>query len=51
MPKDALDVERLPHFTRDEFAAAFDSILEKVERGCDPILIRSAVTPDLLLMG
>ena len=51
MPKDALDVERLLHFTRDEFAAAFDSILEKVERGCDPILIRSPRTPDLLLMG
>ena len=51
MLTEAIDIESLCHVTREELAANFDSILEKIENGCDPILICSAGTPDLILMG
>lgn len=46
-----IDVEKLPSVTREELEQDVDAVMERVENGESPILIRSAGTTDLLLFG
>ena len=46
-----IDVEKLPSVTREELEQDIDAVMERVENGESPILIRSAGTTDLLLFG
>ena len=46
-----IDIEKLPSVTREELEQDIDAVMERVENGESPILIRSAGTTDLLLFG
>ena len=46
-----IDIEKLPSVTREELEQDVDAVMERVENGESPILIRSAGTTDLLLFG
>lgn len=46
-----IDVEKLPSVTREELEQDVDAVIERVENGESPILIRSTGTTDLLLFG
>lgn len=46
-----IDIEKLPSVTREELEQDIDAVMEWVENGESPILIRSAGTTDLLLFG
>ena len=46
-----IDVEKLPSVTREELEQDVDAVMERVENGESPILIRSTGTTDLLLFG
>ena len=46
-----IDVEKLPSVTREELEQDIDAVMERVENGESPILIRSAGTTDLLLFS
>ena len=46
-----IDVEKLPSVTREELEQDVDAVMERVENGESPILIRSAGKTDLLLFG
>lgn len=46
-----IDIEKLPSVTREELEQDVDAVMERVENGESPILIRSAETTDLLLFG
>ena len=46
-----IDLEKLPSVTREELEQDVDAVMERVENGESPILIRSAGTTDLLLFG
>ena len=46
-----IDVEKLPSVTREELEQDVDAVMERVENGESPILIRSVGTTDLLLFG
>lgn len=46
-----IDIEKLPSVTREELEQNVDAIMERVEAGESPILIRSAGNADLLLFG
>ena len=46
-----IDVEKLPSVTREELEQDVDAVMERVENGESPILIRSAGTTDLLLFS
>lgn len=45
------DIEKLPSVTREELEQDVDAVMERVENGESPILIRSTGTTDLLLFG
>ena len=49
--RDKIDIEKLPSVTREELEQDIDAVMERVENGESPILIRSAGTTDLLLFG
>ena len=42
-----IDIEKLPSVTREELEQDIDAVMERVENGESPILIRSAGTTDL----
>ena len=46
-----IDIEKLPSVTREELEQDVDAVMERVENGESPILIRSTGTTDLLLFG
>ena len=46
-----IDIEKLPSVTREELEQDVDAVMERVENGESPILIRSAGITDLLLFG
>lgn len=46
-----IDIEKLPSVTREELERDVDAVMERVENGESPILIRSTGTTDLLLFG
>ena len=46
-----IDIEKLPSVTREELEQDIDAVMERVENGESPILIRSAGTTDLLLFS
>ena len=46
-----IDIEKLPSVTREELEQDIDAVMERVENGESPILIRSAGKTDLLLFG
>lgn len=46
-----LDYDSLYTVSREIFQHDFDAILEKVEKGISPILIKDEGLPDLLLFG
>ena len=46
-----IDIEKLPSVTRKELEQDVDAVMERVENGENPILIRSAGITDLLLFG
>lgn len=46
-----IDIEKLPSVTREELEQNVDAVMERVEDGESPILIRSTGTTDLLLFG
>ena len=46
-----IDIEKLPSVTREELEQDVDAVMERVENGESPILIRSAGKTDLLLFG
>lgn len=46
-----IDIEKLSSVTREELEQDVDAVMERVENGESPILIRSAGTTDLLLFG
>lgn len=46
-----IDIEKLPSVSREELEQDVDAVMERVENGESPILIRSAGTTDLLLFG
>ena len=46
-----IDIEKLPSVTREELEQDIDAVMERVENGESPILIRSTGTTDLLLFG
>ena len=46
-----IDIEKLPSVTREELEQNVDAVMERVENGESPILIRSAGKTDLLLFG
>lgn len=46
-----IDIEKLPSVTREELEQDVDAVMERVENGKSPILIRSAGTADLLLFN
>ena len=46
-----IDVEKLPSVTREELEQDVDAVMERVENGESPILIRSTGPTDLLLFG
>ena len=46
-----LDIEKLPSVTREELEQDVDAVMERVENGESPILIRTTGTTDLLLFG
>lgn len=46
-----IDIEKLPSVTREELEQDVDAVMERVENGEGPILIRSTGTTDLLLFG
>lgn len=48
---DFLGMETLFAVTREQIETEFESVLEKVDSGCSPILIVSDGKPDLLLFG
>lgn len=49
--RDKIDIEKLPSVTREELEQDVDAVMERVENGESPILIRSVGTTDLLLFG
>lgn len=46
-----IDLEKLYRVSREDIEKDFDAVLEKVDSGISPILIRSVDCPDLLLFG
>lgn len=46
-----IDLEKLYRVSREDIEKDFDAVLEKVDSGISPILIRSEGCPDLLLFG
>ena len=46
-----IDIEKLPSVTREELEQDVDAVMERVENGESPILIRSTGPTDLLLFG
>lgn len=46
-----IDIEKLPSVTREELEQDVDAVMERVENGESPILIRSTGTTDLLLFS
>lgn len=46
-----IDIEKLPSVTREELEQDVDAVMERVENGESPILIRSTGATDLLLFG
>lgn len=46
-----IDIEKLPSVTREELEQDVGAVMERVENGESPILIRSTGTTDLLLFG
>lgn len=46
-----IDIEKLPSVTREELEQDVDAVMERVEAGESPILIRNDGKPDMLLFG